>query len=137
MDKILILLVLVIVPITGLKAQDHQRSAAAKTMCQATTAAKRNAKTFQQWIDDVWHGGRVDLVNTLVARTYVRHEAKGTRSVTPAQYTGEILAARDSLHDIRFVIHECTATGDRVWTRWTMVGTDSKTGAKVRRMGMQ
>ncbi len=137
MNIFLILVVLVAVAVTGLRAQNVSKSAVAKTRCEATPTAKANAVTFQKWNDDVWHAGNLDLVKDLVGPTYVRHEAKGTRSVTAAQYIEEIVATRNWLPDIRFIVHECTATGDRVWTRWTMVGTDPKTGIQVRRMGTQ
>ena len=137
MIKYLIVLVGLTVAATGASGQNVSNPAAAKTSCKATSATKANAVTFQRWIDDVWHDGKLDLVKDLVGPTYMRHEAKGTRTVTPAQYKEEIVAALKWLPDMRFIIHECTAIGDRVWTRWTMVGTDPKTGSKVRRMGMQ
>jgi predicted ester cyclase len=137
MNKTFILLMLITVPIIGLSAQNVSEPSAAKTRCQATIETNANAETFQKWVDDVWHAGKLGLVKDLVGQEYVRHEAKGTRSVTPAQYTDEIVATRNWLPNIRFIIHECTATGDRVWTRWTMVGTDPKTGMEVRRMGTQ
>ena len=121
----------------SLGAQNVSKRAVDITKCEATPTAKANAETFQKWIDDVWHDGNLALVKDLVGPTYVRHEAKGTRTVTPAEYVDEIIAARKWLPDIRFIIHECTATGARVWTRWTMVGTDPKTGIEVRRMGTQ
>lgn len=138
MHKNLILLSLVFrVAMIGVFAQYVSGAAPAQTRCPATVVTKANAITFEKWIDDVWHAGKLDLVKDLVGPTYVRHEAKGTRTVTPAQYKDEIVAALKWLPDMRFIIHECTATGDRVWTRWTMVGTDPKTRIKVRRMGMQ
>ena len=109
----------------------------AKTECRATPAAAEHARVVERWIDDVWHDGRVALVPEIVGPTYLRHELNGTRSVTPAEYAAEIISVRRALPDVRFLVHDCYAVGDRVWLRWTMVGTSAQTGEAVQRVGMQ
>jgi hypothetical protein len=109
----------------------------AKTECRATPGATEHGRLIERWIDDVWHDGRVALVPEIVGPTYVRHELTGTRSVTPEAYAAEIASVRRALPGVRFLVHDCDAVGDRVWLRWTMIGTSAQTGKAVERVGMQ
>ena len=105
--------------------------------CVAARGAEAIPPLFAQWIEDVWHHGRLELVPQVIGPQYVRHEGDRTRTVTPAEYAEEIAATRQVLPDVRFLIHDCAAVGDRLWTRWTMVGTSTQSGQVVRRMAAQ
>jgi predicted ester cyclase len=108
-----------------------------RTTCRAAPGAEANATLFVRWNDEAWHQGRLELVPQLAGPAYVRHEASGTRTVTAAQYAQEMAALRAAIPDVRFAVHDCFAEGDRIWTRWTLVGTAARTGAPIRRMGSQ
>lgn len=109
----------------------------AGTPCQIASGAEPNADALDRWVGEVWNQGRVELVATLLAPSYLRHETKGSRTVSPSEYRAEIESARRAMPDVRFVVHDCAAIADRVWMRWTMVGTSKESGTSIRRMGAQ
>jgi hypothetical protein len=110
---------------------------AMRTVCRAAPGAEANVNLFVRWTDEVWREGKLDLVPQLAGPTYLRHENNGTRTVTATQYADDIASTRRAIPDVRFVVHDCFAEGDRIWTRWTMVGTSARNGEAVRRMGSQ
>jgi len=126
----------VLAAVLGLPANVAAQTAAS-IVCRADSDAVAHVRVFQRWIQEVWHDGRVELVPELVGPTYVRHEAKGSRTVTAAQYAAEISSVRRALPGVHFLVHDCTAAGDRLWVRWTMVGAVAATGDTMRRMGLQ
>ena len=113
------------------------QSASANSRCIAARGAENIPPLFARWIEDVWHQGRVELVPQIIGAQYVRHEGNKSRTVTPAEYADEITATRRLIPDVRFLIHDCAAVGDRLWTRWTMLGTSKESGLAVRRMAAQ
>jgi len=92
---------------------------------------------LRRWIESVWNGGKLELVPSLVNTSYVRHEAVGTRAVTPEQYALEISATRKRFPDLRFTQRDRIVQGDRVWVRWSFRGTDATTGRVIVRGGLQ
>jgi hypothetical protein len=127
---------LILISLTGVP-QTISAQSVAGVKCAALPDATAHLNVLERWISDVWHQGRVEQVADLVGATYVRHEAAGTRTVSAAQYTAEIVAVRRALPDVRFVLHDCAAIGDRVWLRWTMIATNGETGKVIKRMGTQ
>ena len=121
----------------SLTAARVQAQASARIECAATPEAAVHVRVFERWMDDVWTQGRVELVSELVQPIYVRHELDSTRTATSAAYASEITTVRRTLTGVRFLIHDCAAIGDRLWVRWTMVGTSAASGTEVRRKGMQ
>jgi hypothetical protein len=105
--------------------------------CAASPDAAAAVRTFERWMDDVWTQGRVELLAELVQPLYVRHELDSSRTITAAAYASEIATVRRALPDVRFFIHDCAAINDRLWVRWSMVGTSAATGGEIRRKGMQ
>ena len=121
----------------SLTATRVQAQSPARIDCAATPDAAAHVRVFERWMDDVWARGRVELVSELVQPIYVRHELDSTRTVTAASYASEIISVRRALPGVRFLVHDCAAIGDRLWVRWTMVGTSAASGAEIRRKGMQ
>ena len=80
----------------------------------------RNLETMRLWGAEVWGEGRLELVPDLVGPEYVRHNAEGTRVVTPESYAKEIAAARG--RNVRFEMDAASIDGDLLWTRWTSSG---------------
>jgi hypothetical protein len=97
----------------------------------------RTDRVMRLWIEEVWHGGRLELVPELVAPRYVRHEAEGTYTVTPEAYADRIRALRDQFPDLRYEIHDAAAVGDRFWIRYTFRGGPDSTGPWPKRPGLQ
>ena len=82
---------------------------------------------FDRWVR-VWHEGQYDLVASCVAPQYVRHDEIGDRVVTPETYATEIAATRKAMPGLRFVIHDRSFHGDRIWIRYTMRWSDKDSG---------
>ena len=76
-----------------------------------------NLETFRLWSEEVWGNGRLELVPDLVADEYVRHDADGTRVVTPEGYTQEIAQGRAV--DLKFQMNAVSIDGNLLWTRWS------------------
>lgn len=71
----------------------------------------------------VWHEGALEEVEDCVAPAYIRHDRQGDRVVTPAQYSREIAAWRDSMPDLRFTNQDQVIAPPLVLVRGTMTGT--------------
>src|SRR5687768_9179584 len=125
---------MVFVSLTILRGSAEGQVTTDSASCPAATGAEAMPRLFSRWIGEVWHKGRLDLVPELMGAEYIRHEASETRRATPAQYAEEIAATRRRMPDVRFIIHDCAAVGDRLWTRWTMAGTSAQSGQVVQRM---
>jgi hypothetical protein len=85
----------------------------------------------------VWHEGQYDLIPSCVAPQYIRHDEIGDRIVTPESYAAEIAATRTAMPGLRFVIHDQTFQGDRVWVRSTLRWRDKETGEQRTLAAMQ
>jgi len=85
----------------------------------------RNLETARLWIDEVWANGRLELVSDLVAPEYVRHNASGSRTVTPESYAEEIKASR--ARGTVFFMNAISIDGNVIWVRWSG-NTQSSTG---------
>ena len=77
----------------------------------------RNLEAMRLWTEEVWGKGRLELVSDLVAPQYVRHDADGTRVVTPEGYVQEIAAFRAV--GMTFEGNAASIDGDLLWTRWS------------------
>jgi hypothetical protein len=94
----------------------------------------RNLETIRLWGEEVWGNGRLELVPDLVAPQYVRHNADGTRTVTPESYAREIEAAR--ARNTTFTRNAMAIEGDFVWMRWSF-RTESSDGREMEGRGLQ
>jgi SnoaL-like domain len=91
---------------------------------------------LDRWVR-VWHEGQYDLVAGCVAPQYIRHDDPGDRVVTPESYAAEIAATRKAMPGLRFVIHDRTFQGDRIWIRSTLRWTDKDSGEPRNLAAMQ
>ncbi|MCW2614573.1 MAG: hypothetical protein JWN08_1567 [Frankiales bacterium] len=80
------------------------------------------------WFGEVWGQGRLDLLDTLVADTYVRHSASGNVVVGREQAKKDLAQYMRVLHRPDTVIDDQVVQGDRVWTRATSRGVNLETG---------
>jgi hypothetical protein len=88
---------------------------------------RRNVECLMRWNADVWGDGQYDLVPTLVAETYTRHQGNGTTIVTPMEYLAVIKAWR--ARNVVFVSSGIKAQGDKIWTQWS-AALDSENGER-------
>lgn len=106
-------------------------------MAPTDTLTAHTSAVLRRWIDDVWHRGRLDLVDSLVATTYTRHEDDSTYTVTREQYADQIRALRSRFPELRYDVHDSAAIGDRFWIRYTFRGGPDSTGPWPTRPGLQ
>lgn len=92
---------------------------------------------MRRWIDEVWHGGRLDLVPRLVAPLYTRHEDEGTYTVTAEEYAEQIRGLQERFPNLRYEVHDSASVGDRFWIRYTFRGGPDSTGPWPKRPGIQ
>ena len=78
--------------------------------------------------DGLWRRRDLGVVDELIADPYLRHSSAGSRSLSRAQFKGELKEAWRLLHDPTTTIEDQVADGDRVWTRATTRGVNLETG---------
>jgi len=76
-------------------------------------SAEESKAVLRRWYDEMWSKKNADLIPELVGPAYVRHEAGGTRSVTPEEYRAQTAAvcAQWEITDMRYSL---VAEGDKV-----------------------
>jgi hypothetical protein len=96
-------------------------------------------KVMDQWNNEVWQQGKLELVPELLGPTYVRHELEGTRTWTPEEYAKHIAATRERFlgADLAFAGHDHCVSGNMFWTRWSATGTDPTSGQSGSMTGIQ
>jgi steroid delta-isomerase-like uncharacterized protein len=74
--------------------------------------------------DEIWNTGNLDVADELFSPDYVNHDPTSPE-VPPGPEGVKQLARmyRRAFPDLRFIIDEMLATGDKVITRWTGQGT--------------
>jgi hypothetical protein len=78
---------------------------------------------FDRW-ERVWHEGQYDLILDCVGETYIRHDQKGDRTVTRAEYAAEIERVHKDRPGIRVVVYDHAFKGDRAWFRFAFKWND-------------
>ena len=91
---------------------------------------------FNKW-ERVWHEGQYNLIPDCVGQNYIRHDEKGDRTVTRAEYAAEIEQVHKERPGIRVVVYDHSFEGDRAWFRFAFKWTDIKTGEPRSRAGFQ
>jgi predicted ester cyclase len=77
----------------------------------------------RRYFEDVLGGGRLDLLNELVAPVYVDHTAQPGRSPGIAGIREVTHMFRTAFPDLTVTVEDCLADADRVATRFTLRGT--------------
>ena len=78
-----------------------------------------------------------DLIPSCVEPSYIRHDAKGDRTVTRDAYAAEIAKIHQERPGIRVVVYDHSFKGDRAWFRFEFKWTDPKTAETHTQAGMQ
>jgi SnoaL-like domain len=92
-------------------------------------AAIDPAGVVQRWLDEVWMGGDLDVVDELVAPRYVRHGPSGTVVRDRDALREDLRQTFRVLHKPVISVDDRAVAGDRVWTRMTIEGVDLEAGA--------
>jgi predicted SnoaL-like aldol condensation-catalyzing enzyme len=91
---------------------------------------------FDRW-ERVWHERQYDLIPDCVGETYIRHDQKGDRTVTRAEYAAEIEQVHKDRPGIRVVVYDHAFEGDRAWFRFAFKWNDPKTAEPRSMAGFQ
>ena len=84
---------------------------------------EQNKTIARQFFEDAYNTGNVDLLEQLLAPTYVDEKAPPGTPVGPQGIAQVITMFRRAFPDLRFTIEDQIAEGDRVATRYTFRGT--------------
>jgi steroid delta-isomerase-like uncharacterized protein len=72
----------------------------------------------------VWEEGNIDLVDELLAPDYINHTpASPDQPTGPEGVKGVVAMFRSAIPDLRVVIEDMIAEGDKVVVRYTLEGT--------------
>jgi steroid delta-isomerase-like uncharacterized protein len=101
-----------------------------------------NKTVVRRWFEEVWNEGRESAIDELMAPHAVFH-GLGPAMHGPAAFKLFYAAYRQALPDVRIVVDDLIAEGDRVALRWTATATHRgdglgipATGREVRFSGM-
>lgn len=95
--------------------------------------AAQHKAVFRRYVT-IWESGALDDLPDVLAPNYVGHVASGSRGVDGLR--DRITRFRQLYPDVRFVIEDQVAEGDRVATRLTATATSSATGKVVKLVGL-
>lgn len=106
--------------------------------------SEENKAIFRRYFEEVLNAGNLDLVDELIARTYVSHYPTGYDfGGGPGGVKQIVTAVRAGFPDVHFTVEDLLAEGDKVVGRWTFRGTHQgdfmgilPTGRKVSVMGI-
>jgi steroid delta-isomerase-like uncharacterized protein len=83
-----------------------------------------NKAVVRRWIEEVWSGGNLAVLDELIGPEYVLHGAADPTTPPGPEGAKRITAAfRDAFPDLQGVIEDLIAEGDRVVCRWTARAT--------------
>jgi steroid delta-isomerase-like uncharacterized protein len=73
---------------------------------------------------DVWEQGNIDLIDELLAPDYVNHSPATPEQPTgPEGLKGVVSMFRSAIPDLKMVVEDMIAEGDKVVLRYTLEGT--------------
>jgi steroid delta-isomerase-like uncharacterized protein len=91
---------------------------------EGSAMLEANKKISRRLIEEAFNDGRYDVLDELIAPTYVQHDPSSPTDLVGIDgLRGFIELYRTSFPDLKITIEEQIAEGDRVVTRWTAVGT--------------
>lgn len=100
---------------------------------QVENSAEQRRAVFRQYVG-IWERGDLAELTQVLAKDYVGHPAAGDRDINGLR--DRIARFRQLYPDVRFIIEDQVADGDRVATRMTAVATSTATGKRVKLIGL-
>ena len=86
------------------------------------SAEENKAMVRRFW--GVWEEGNIDLVDELLAPDYINHTpASPDQPTGPEGVKGVVAMFRSAIPDLRVVVEDMIAEGDKVVVRYTLEGT--------------
>jgi predicted ester cyclase len=89
-------------------------------------SADENKAIIRRFVETVWNGHDTSAVGDFHADEF----ALNGEPYTPSQFASGLAGFFEFCPDLRETIHAMVAEDDRVAYRWTMVGTDPRTGER-------
>jgi steroid delta-isomerase-like uncharacterized protein len=87
-------------------------------------SAEKDNKAIIRQFWDVWEQGNIDLLDDLLAPEYVNHTLATPDLPSGPEGVKEVVSMfRSGVPDLRVVIEDMIAEGDKVATRYTLEGT--------------
>ena len=87
-------------------------------------SAEKDNKAIMRQFWDVWEQGNIDLLDDLLAPEYVNHTLATPDLPSGPEGVKEVVSMfRSGVPDLRVVIEDMIAEGDRVATRYALEGT--------------
>ena len=74
---------------------------------------------LRRFVNEVWNGGRLDLIDDLVAPDYVSHVVHTPRLKNREELKRWIADVRTAFPDVRFTIRDLLVDGNKTIARWT------------------
>jgi hypothetical protein len=84
-----------------------------------------------RWWYEVLGEGRLELIDELVADTFISHTLDGTRVRTRAQLKRDLVSFQRTLRGSATSIDDQCVSGDAVWSRITTRAADLSTGEMI------
>src|SRR5687767_518825 len=82
-----------------------------------------NKAIAQQYIEEVWNQGRLELIDQFFDPNYVNHNPSPGQAQGTAALKQLIAGMRAAAPDLHSTIDDMIAVDDKVVTRWTARGT--------------
>lgn len=82
-----------------------------------------NKDVIRRLFDDVWNGGKLGLLDTLIGGAYVDHSPSASQASGAAGVKAKITALREAFPDLRFTLEELVAEDEIVAARYQWRGT--------------
>jgi len=82
-----------------------------------------NKDLIRRLFDDVWNGGRLGLLDTLVGAAYVDHNPSPGQVAGAAGVKAKVESLRAAFPDLRFTLEELVGEGEIVAARYSWRGT--------------
>ena len=102
-------------------------------------SAEKNKALLQQYIQEVWHRGNTDALESFLAPHYTRHRSPNQPALNRAEQKQLLLGFRAAFPDVWITVEDVIAESDRVAFRSIMAGTHrgnflglTPTGQRVR-----
>ena len=91
---------------------------------EASSMSAEESKTIVRRFWGVWEEGNIDLVDELLAPDYINHTpASPDQPTGPEGVKGVVAMFRSAIPDLRVVVEDMVAEGDKVAVRYTLEGT--------------